>query len=86
MNKRWRALTAALWVAGAWAGNAQESASNIATPKQTVTTSDATAQAGETITNGLRFNFHNAPLDLVLDYLSEAAGFIIHKEIGRAHV
>src|ERR1019366_7590746 len=25
-------------------------------------------------TNGLRLNFHNAPLNLVLDYLSDAAG------------
>src|ERR1039457_825128 len=31
-------------------------------------------------TNGLRLNFHNAPLNLVLDYLSDAAGFIINKE------
>src|ERR1035441_3383123 len=30
-------------------------------------------------TNGLRLNFHNAPLNLVLDYLSEAAGFVINK-------
>jgi len=29
--------------------------------------------------NGLRINFRGAPLDLVLDYLSEAAGFIINK-------
>ncbi|HEU5125210.1 MAG TPA: secretin N-terminal domain-containing protein [Verrucomicrobiae bacterium] len=28
-------------------------------------------------TNGLRLNFRNAPIDLVLNYLSEAAGFII---------
>lgn len=31
-------------------------------------------------TNGLRLNFHNAPLSLVLDYLSDAAGFVINKE------
>jgi len=30
--------------------------------------------------DGLRLNFHNAPLNLVLDYLSDAAGFIINKE------
>ena len=30
--------------------------------------------------NGLRLNFHNAPLNLVLDYLSDAAGFVINKE------
>jgi general secretion pathway protein D len=34
----------------------------------------------ETGTNGLRLNFHGAPLSLVLDYLSDAAGFIINKE------
>jgi hypothetical protein len=31
-------------------------------------------------TNGLRLNIHNAPLSLVLDYLSDAAGFVINKE------
>ena len=31
-------------------------------------------------TNGLRLNFHDAPLNLVLDYLSDAAGFIINQE------
>jgi type II secretory pathway component GspD/PulD (secretin) len=31
-------------------------------------------------TNGLRLNFQHAPLNLVLDYLSDAAGFIINKE------
>lgn len=30
-------------------------------------------------TNGLRMNFRGAPLNLVLDYLSDAAGFIINK-------
>jgi type II secretory pathway component GspD/PulD (secretin) len=29
---------------------------------------------------GLRVNFHGAPLNLVLDYLSDAAGFIINKQ------
>jgi len=32
-------------------------------------------------TNGLRLNFRGAPLGLVLDYLSDAAGFIINKEV-----
>jgi type II secretory pathway component GspD/PulD (secretin) len=36
--------------------------------------------AGENGTNGLRLNFRGAPLNLVLDYLSDAAGFIINKE------
>ena len=30
--------------------------------------------------DGLRVNFHGAPLNLVLDYLSDAAGFIINKQ------
>ncbi len=29
---------------------------------------------------GLRFNFHGAPLNLVLEYMSDAAGFIINKQ------
>ena len=32
-------------------------------------------------TNGMRLNIHGAPLSLVLDYLSDAAGFIINKEV-----
>lgn len=41
--------------------------------------STATIQTGDSgsSTNGLRLNFRNAPIDLVLNYLSEAAGFII---------
>jgi general secretion pathway protein D len=35
---------------------------------------------GENGTNGLRLNFRGAPLDAVLEYLSDAAGFIIVKE------
>lgn len=31
--------------------------------------------------DGLRINFHGAPLKLVLDYLSEAGGFIINKQV-----
>lgn len=30
--------------------------------------------------DGLRMNFHGAPLNLVLDYLSEAAGLVINKQ------
>ena len=41
----------------------------------------ATNTVSETSTNGgLQLNFRNAPLGLVLDYLSDAAGFIINKE------
>src|SRR5215468_11002076 len=80
MNKRCSAGTAVLLLTGAWAGNAQEPASNIEAPIQTIITPEIIARAAETKTNGLIFNFRNAPLDLVLDYLSAAAGFIIHKE------
>lgn len=44
------------------------------------TKSTAAAISGEYTTNGLRMNFHGAPLPAVLDYLSEAAGFIINKQ------
>ncbi len=33
----------------------------------------------ENTTNGLRLNFRGAPLNLILDYLSDAAGFVINK-------
>ncbi|HLP76143.1 MAG TPA: secretin N-terminal domain-containing protein [Candidatus Paceibacterota bacterium] len=42
---------------------------------QTAEAPAANASAGGT--NGLRLNFRNAPIDLVLNYLSDAAGFII---------
>jgi type II secretory pathway component GspD/PulD (secretin) len=35
------------------------------------------ANAGTNSADGLRMNFHDAPLDMVLNYLSDAAGFII---------
>ncbi|MFO1475619.1 MAG: secretin N-terminal domain-containing protein [Verrucomicrobiota bacterium] len=37
----------------------------------------AAPPAEDSGTNGLRLNFRNAPIDLVLNYLSDAAGFII---------
>jgi hypothetical protein len=51
----------------------------------TATNVVAATNAGPTVaveygTNGLRVNFRGAPLNLVLDYLSDAAGFIINKE------
>lgn len=54
----------------------------IATEKSAaVSTNDVAAAMGaETSTNGLMLNFRNAPLDLVLQYLSKAAGFIIQVE------
>ncbi|HWH72424.1 MAG TPA: secretin N-terminal domain-containing protein, partial [Candidatus Sulfotelmatobacter sp.] len=38
---------------------------------------NASAGGGQKENNGLRLNFRGAPLEMVLDYLSEAAGFII---------
>lgn len=45
-------------------------------PDATIVSSNA-VNASASGTNGLRLNFRNAPIDLVLNYLSEAAGFII---------
>lgn len=44
------------------------------------TNSVAAAITGEYGTDGLRMNFHGAPLNLVLNYLSDAAGFVINKQ------
>jgi type II secretory pathway component GspD/PulD (secretin) len=50
-------------------------------PPGSAPAADAIAAAVENGTNGLlRLNFRSAPLNLVLDYLSDAAGFIINKE------
>jgi general secretion pathway protein D len=54
-------------------------------PKTTIAQSPVTNTNVPTISSdygadGLRMNFHGAPLSLVLDYLSEAAGFIINKQ------
>ncbi len=45
-------------------------------PAETFSVSGPAADASE----GIRLNFRDAPLDAVLDYLSEAAGFIIVRE------
>jgi general secretion pathway protein D len=44
------------------------------------TTNSAPPISSEYGAEGLRVNFHGAPLNLVLDYLSDAAGFIINKQ------
>jgi general secretion pathway protein D len=44
------------------------------------TTNAAPKISSEYGAEGLRVNFHGAPLNLVLDYLSDAAGFIINKQ------
>src|SRR4249920_3775153 len=43
-------------------------------------TNSITGEAAQHETNLLTMNFRGAPLNLVLDYLSDAAGFIINKE------
>jgi type II secretory pathway component GspD/PulD (secretin) len=48
-----------------------------AAPTTTSTASAATAPNGNDSERNLRLNFRGAPLELVLDYLSEAAGFVI---------
>lgn len=51
-------------------------------PANAVATAEAAQPApAEMGTNGLRLNFRGAPLDLVLDKLSEAFGFTIVKEV-----
>jgi type II secretory pathway component GspD/PulD (secretin) len=37
----------------------------------------AAAPAASDVGSGLRFNFHGAPLDSVLNYMSDAAGFVV---------
>lgn len=66
-------LLAAAWLAWAAPVRAQE------TPGAPETKTAETKPAGETrpAPGELRLNFRNAPLDMVLDYLSEAAGFTI---------
>jgi general secretion pathway protein D len=67
---------------------ASETVTNAVAGTNTVAGTNAVADANPAVppvvvengTNGLRLNFHNAPLNLVLDYLSDAAGFVINKE------
>src|ERR1019366_1496577 len=62
-------------------------ATNSVAGTNAITGTNAVAAAGPVVppvivedgTNGLRLNFHNAPLNLVLEYLSDAAGFVINK-------
>ena len=63
-------------------------ATNTVTGTNTVAGTNAVADAVPAVppvvvengTNGVRMNFNKAPLNLVLDYLSDAAGFVINKE------
>lgn len=56
---------------------AAEPAPAAATAAPTNSTTPISSEYGA---EGLRVNFHGAPLNLVLDYLSDAAGFIINKQ------
>src|SRR6266568_1304470 len=57
-------------------------ATNAPGPNGLTTEASAIAAAGDNGTNGLRLNFRGVPLDMVLNYLSEAAGFIINIKPG----
>jgi len=60
---------------------ANDSAGTPTPPTTTAaTTTNGAAISSEYGADGLRVNFHGAPLNLVLDYLSDAAGFIINKQ------
>jgi general secretion pathway protein D len=62
------------------AANAQLPTPPAAAPEQVSTAAPSTTSvstAGGSGTNGLRLNFRGVPLEMVLDYLSDAAGFII---------
>lgn len=60
--------------------SAPEPATNAPAASQAPATNAAPAISSEYGADGLRVNFHGAPLSLVLDYLSDAAGFIINKQ------
>ncbi|HTL17719.1 MAG TPA: secretin N-terminal domain-containing protein, partial [Patescibacteria group bacterium] len=64
--------------------NASSAATNQPAPAEPVpspaTNAATPAISSEYGAEGLRVNFHGAPLNLVLDYLSDAAGFIINKQ------
>ncbi len=64
----------------ATAATNQPSAEPAAAPTPPPATNAVPAISSEYGNDGLRVNFHGAPLNLVLDYLSDAAGFIINKQ------
>jgi general secretion pathway protein D len=90
----WLLLLALLLATAGLSVHAQEPVELSAPPMQTSTVTepvaespaiaDSTAQTqavnSNSGTNGLRLNFRNAPIDLVLNYMSEAAGFIIEMD------
>ena len=65
----------------ATAPKADPNATNSAAPAEQATPASA-AVTNDAGTNMLRMNFHAASLDMVLNYLSEAAGFIINIKPG----
>lgn len=82
----------AFWIATPLTGQENAGTSQGTAPAETAETAkpdsaaedagpdDAAPASRDASTNGLTMNFRNAPLNLVLDYLSDAAGFIINKE------
>jgi general secretion pathway protein D len=69
-------LLAAVLTAGTFKAFAQQSDAAPPEVSETSTNAPATATTDDS-TIGLRMNFRNVPLEMVLDYLSDAAGFII---------
>jgi general secretion pathway protein D len=91
MNQARRLLATALLFAGFWTGSIAHSqqqslsgqehgATPQAADRLATESSLSPVQGAAGGTNELRMNFRNASVDSVLDYLSSAAGFIIHKE------
>jgi type II secretory pathway component GspD/PulD (secretin) len=63
--------------AAASANPGTNASASAASPESTLTAFVPPPQAAGTNSDELRLNFRNAPLDMVLNYLSDAAGFII---------
>ena len=87
MNATRRWLASLLVSAGPWVGSAQAAAeqgaaqnANALSPTSGLLTSESSRPRDDaSLAKNLRLDFHNTPLDSILDYLSGAAGFIIHK-------
>jgi general secretion pathway protein D len=67
-------------VTSAAASDATNPAPTNAAPPSEAAAAPDTAAPATGKSDGLRLNFRGAPLSLVLDYLSDAAGFVINKE------
>src|SRR5579863_1906548 len=63
------------------AGAGSAPALAVGRPAEPTADAASNAPAEASSTNGLIFKFHSAPLELVLNYLSSSAGFVIHPEV-----